>query len=178
MNNVMYKTDRFYLRPLQRKDLNDRYQSWFHDQEITKYNSHGLFSYGNLQMEKIVNKLNSQNDLILAVISYIEANKSDVHIGNISLQNIDWINRSAEFACIFGEKDYWKQGYCTEATAILLHHGFNKLNLHRIWLGTAETNFGMIKVAKKVGMTKEGKLRDAMWLEGKYVDVLIFSKLT
>lgn len=172
----MYRTDRLYLRPFNETDIKEPYLSWFHDQEVTKYNSHGLFPYTKQQARAFFEKLDSSNDLIWAVFilpKSIKAAKNPMkHIGNISLQNINWINRSAEFACVFGAKEHWGKGYATEAAQIIFLHGFNKLNLHRIWTGTAETNIGMQNVAKKLGMNKEGQFKDAMFLEGEWTDIV------
>ena len=104
----------------------------------------------------------------------IEQNK---HIGNISLHSIDWINRSAELSVIIGETDYWKKGITTEAGKIVLWHGFEKLNMNRIWLGTSGNNIGMNRVAKKIGMIQEGNLRQGIFLNGKFKDVINYSIL-
>jgi len=99
-----------------------------------------------------------------------------IHIGNISLQRINFINGSAEFAIVM-DKEYHGQGFATEALHKLIDHGFNKLNLHRIWSGTAKTNIGMQKVFKKLGMVQEGVFKDATFLNGKYEDIVCFAIL-
>jgi len=101
----------------------------------------------------------------------------DTHIGNISFQSINWVNRSAEFAVVIGDTNYWKKGICTTVGQWLFEHGFNKLNLHRIWSGTAAVNTGMIKVFKKLGMKEEGRFREGTYLAGDYYDVVCYGKL-
>jgi RimJ/RimL family protein N-acetyltransferase len=95
-----------------------------------------------------------------------------IHIGNITLQRINWIYRSAEMAIVIGEKGFWRLGFATEALTKLYDHGFDRMNLHRIWSGTAATNKGMIRTFEKLGMAHEGTFMDAMFLQGKYVDVV------
>jgi len=174
---IIYETDRFYVRPFVREDLDGNYKLWWNDQEVTKYNSHGLFPYTKGQMEKFMAQLESSDDLVWAVMATHNpfaismADDLSLHIGNISLQNINWLTRSAEFAVVIGEKEYWGKGYTTEAAQMIFSHAFQKLNLHRIWTGTAATNLGMRKVAKKLGMTNEGVFIDATFLDGKYVDI-------
>ena len=46
-----------------------------------------------------------------------------------------------------------------EAGSLLIDHGFNKLNLHRIHCGTSSENYAMQKLALKLGMSKEGEKR-------------------
>jgi RimJ/RimL family protein N-acetyltransferase len=166
--NTIYETGRFILVPfidyIKAFESKSNYCQWMYDQEVTKYNSHGLFEI-----------------IVWAII--VEGNKDSkehtgvIHIGNISLQSFNWINRSAEFAIVIGEKEYWGKGYATEALKILIEHGFYKLNLHRIWSGTASTNQGMIRVFKKLGMTYEGADKHGVFLDNEYVDVIRYAIL-
>jgi RimJ/RimL family protein N-acetyltransferase len=84
----------------------------------------------------------------------------------------------AELGIHIGEKKYWNQGYGTKAIQLLLRHGFESLNLHRLWLRVFETNQGAIRSYEKAGFTLEGKFREAQYLEGKYVNVMIMSVLS
>lgn len=178
---IMIKTKRLVLQPFRLNIIesgSSNYLQWFLDQEITKFNSHGLFPQSIQETTDFFAELEkpNKNELIFAMIADPESNAS-VHIGNVSLQRIDWINRSAEFAIIIGEKEYWGQGYACEALHALFDHGFNKLNLNRIWSGTAATNIGMQKVIKRLYMKKEGTYKQGMFLEGKYVDVYSYAVL-
>ena len=63
----------------------------------------------------------------------------------------------------------------SEALTALYDHGFNRMNLHRIWSGTAATNEGMRAVFVKLGMKEEGVFREAMFLNGYWTDVLEYA---
>jgi len=158
----MYRTKNLILEPIVDDSWCDQY-SWFDDQEVCKYNSHGKLTNRDL------GKINPENNILWAV----SLCGSRTHIGNIMLANINWIDRNAEFSCIFGEKKYWGKGYATEAAEVLFKHGFEKLNLHKIWLGTAAVNGGMIKVADNLGMEQEGFLKEHLFLEGQYVNCVM-----
>jgi len=144
------------------------YFTWFQDQEVTKYNSHGLLPEKNKDYNAFFDEIENSDSLIVFAIIDI---KTNTHIGNISLQSIDWINRSAEFAIVIGEKDFWGKGVASSAAEILFYHAFSKLNLNRIWSGTAATNLGMLGVFRKLNMCMEGVFREAVYLRGKYEDV-------
>jgi RimJ/RimL family protein N-acetyltransferase len=98
-------------------------------------------------------------------------------IGNCSFIDIEWRNRSAEVGIMIGEKSYWSQGYGPEALQVLIDHGFNTLNLHRIWLRVYAKNTRGIRAYEKVGFVHEGKYRQAHFQHGQYFDVLIMSVL-
>lgn len=162
------------LRCLTKEDINKNYIHWFDDSDICKMNSHHRFPYSEESMIKYVEANNNSNSqLVLAVI-----NKEDGdHIGNVSLQNINYINRTAEFAIIIGEKKYWGKGVGKECGKLIIEHGFLELNLHRIYCGTLSKNSGMIKLAETLGFKKEGVRREAEFKNGKYIDVIEFGLL-
>jgi RimJ/RimL family protein N-acetyltransferase len=173
---VIYENDEIYVRSLDYGDINeDAYQQWFFDQEVCKYNSHGKMSHG-FNTHKLLD--NDDNRIVWAVFKkgntdeLAEFENKDTHIGNVCLQEIDWINRNAEFTCIFGEKEYWGKGYCTQAMKWLFSHGFKKLGIDKIYLGTASGNEGMKAAATKIGMHKEGYLRDHLYLNGCFWNVV------
>ena len=183
MISGMYETERLILEPFSRKHMTETYRSWFHSPEVTMWNSHGLFPYTTAQMEEFLSEIESGNRIVLAVIAKgpdihkLDGRNNTIHIGNVALQSINWINRSAEYAVVIGDKRYWKRGYATEASRVLFEHGFKKLGLHRIWSGTAAINYGMIKVFEKLGMKKEGTFRDGMYLHGEFMNVVCYGIL-
>jgi len=98
-------------------------------------------------------------------------------IGNCSIFNIEWTNRSAELGIAIGEKSVWNQGYGTETMQLLLQHGFETLNLNRLYLRVYSTNPRAIRAYEKAGFVLEGTLREAVYKHGKYSDVHIKSVL-
>ena len=100
-----------------------------------------------------------------------------IFVGNCGLFGIDWQNRFAEIGIQIGEKGYWNQGFGTKAMLLILKHGFENLNLHRLWLRVIETNLRAVRSYEKAGFKEEGKFRQAQFIDGKYVDVMIMSVL-
>lgn len=109
----------------------------------------------------------------------IEARQGDkwVPVGNCGLFGIHWSVRSAEVGIFIGEKALWNQGYGTEAMRLLLRHGFETLNLNRIRLRVYETNPRAVRSYEKAGFTLEGRERQGMYKDGRYIDVLLMSIL-
>ena len=186
----LYETNTFYLRPFVESDITESYLQWFHDQAVTKYTSHGLFGYTKNQALQFLEKSRKNGDIVWAIMAKFIFLTQDhkesrniinydkgIHIGNISLQDIHWIDRRAEFAGVIGEKEYWGKGIGTEAVRLLFAHGFDKLNLNRIWLGTAASNRGMRTIAERLGMSIEGVLRKHLFLNGQYENVMQYGIL-
>ena len=169
--NIFLKGTQIYLRPLTVSDAEGNYQKWLNDQEIVYYNFHGRFP---MTIEKLLAYINStSNSTSTIVLAIIEVN-SNQHIGNISLQSINWIDRNAEIAFLLGEKSFWGKSIMLEAGTLLLDHAFNVLNLHRVYCGTSEVNIGMQKLAEKLGMTIEGRRKEAIFKNGVYSDIIEF----
>lgn len=174
MNKPYLIGETIYLRTIEAGDLTESYRQWFNDGEVCQFNSHHRFpSYQENLTDYFRDVIKSKNNLVLAIVD----KKNDAHVGNIALQNLNYIDRSAELAIIIGNKDYWRKGVGEEACNLIVSHGFNALNLHRIYCGTSEKNAGMQKLAEKLGFKKEGIARDAIFKEGSYHNVFNYGLL-
>ncbi len=97
--------------------------------------------------------------------------------GEVVLNNIDWVNRSADFRIAMSGRENRGKGYGTEATKLILEHAFDTLELHRIALEVFAFNTRAQHVYKKLGFRQEGVLRDALLWEGEYHDAVVMSLL-
>jgi len=171
--NIFLEGEKIYLRSLVREDLNVDYLQWLNDEEVCRFNSHAIFPNTEPKMQAYFDSLQHQQAIVLAIID----KATDTHIGNVSLQNINWISRNAEFAILIGNKKYWKGGFGTEASTMIVEYGFNRLNLHRIYCGTLEGNEGMQKLSQILKMKEEGLRREAIFKNGKYFNILEYGVL-
>ena len=60
---------------------------------------------------------------------------------------------------------------------LLLQHGFHTLNLNRIALDVYDTNLRAVRSYEKAGFVQEGRKRQAIFKDGKYIDILQMSVL-
>jgi len=74
-------------------------------------------------------------------------------------------------------RHFWGQGYATEAAKALLEFGFEKLHLHRIFATCDPENVASAHVLEKIGMLREGHLREHKWVKGKWRDSLLYAIL-
>ncbi|MGN7359942.1 GNAT family N-acetyltransferase [Paenibacillus sp. SAF-054] len=74
--------------------------------------------------------------------------------------------------------DYWGQGYACESAAAMLELGFRQFGLHRIYATCRPGNKGSERVMQKLGMQKEGHLREHLLSnKGGFVDSYLYSIL-
>lgn len=98
-------------------------------------------------------------------------------IGTCGLFNIDWTARHAELGVGIGDKDYWGKGYGREAVNLLLDYAFRLRNLRRVWLEVHAANERAIRAYRSCGFVEEGRMREHVWLGGRYVDNVIMGVL-
>ncbi|HEX9680299.1 MAG TPA: GNAT family protein, partial [Anaerolineales bacterium] len=84
---------------------------------------------------------------------------------------------SAELGIMLGEKTLWGRGYGTDTMRILVRHGFDTLNLNRIFLRVYESNLRAMRVYDRLGFREEGRLRQDHYVDGTYEDTVIMGLL-
>jgi ribosomal-protein-alanine N-acetyltransferase len=174
VKNIFLVGNSIALRPLEESDLEGGYISWLNDEEVCRYNSHHIFPYTRESGRAYIASL--QDNPAALVLAIIERDSNE-HIGNISLQGIDYVSRSAEFAILLGEKRFWGKGFSKEAAFLLLKHGFLELGLQRVYCGTSERNLPMQRLAVYLGMVEEGRRRRALFKHGIYHDIVEYGVL-
>lgn len=98
-------------------------------------------------------------------------------IGTTQLTGIHPINRSAEFSIVIGDRACRGKGAGQAATRELLRHGFEDLNLHRIFLTVLTRNQRAIHVYEKTGFVQEGIMRQCLYKQGLFEDLMLMAIL-
>ena len=98
-----------------------------------------------------------------------------VEVGVCGFTSIDLINRNAEFS-LYIAPQLQRQGFGAAALNVLINHGFLAFGFNRIWGETFEGN-PAVKTFTKVGMVKEGTLRQSYFKQGKFINSHIYSIL-
>ncbi|WP_414043427.1 GNAT family N-acetyltransferase [Macrococcus sp. EM39E] len=73
--------------------------------------------------------------------------------------------------CIYNP-EYWSGGYGNSVFQQWVDYIFKNSDLHRIGISTWSGNIRMMKLAEKVGMIEEARIRDASIVEGQYYDAI------
>lgn len=98
------------------------------------------------------------------------------YIGRCSIIKIDWKNSVAEVGIFLG-RPYWSQGYGTDAMRVLVRFIFNEMNMNKIKLHVFSFNERAKRVYEKIGFKVEGILRQELFREGRYHDVIVMGLL-
>jgi RimJ/RimL family protein N-acetyltransferase len=95
------------------------------------------------------------------------------HIGACGLHRASPESRSAELGIMIGEGAYRGRGYGTDAVRALVRFGFDQMNLHRVWLQAFAFNPAGLAAYRKAGFVEEGRLREELYQDGGYHDVVV-----
>lgn len=173
-NQFLYQTSRIGVRGLSIKELEGNYIHWFTDASVCAFNSHFAYPKSLEGLRQFIHQLDSSPEYIVWAI-YDRAD--GVHVGNIGLRVFNRIDNTAELSFLLGEKAYWGRGYGFTTGQMMLSHGFNVLNLQRIYCGCSSGNIPMQKLAAKLGFVQEGVRRRNLFLWGKYEDEIEYGML-
>lgn len=102
--------------------------------------------------------------------------EKEAAIGTATIRNIDWKNRSAALD-IKIDKNFTKKGYGCETITLLIEYCFNELNMNRIYVNILKHNKASEKLFAKCGFVNEGMQKEAVYKNGEYHDLLMYSIL-
>jgi ribosomal-protein-serine acetyltransferase len=96
--------------------------------------------------------------------------------GSIGCHPIDWQNRSCSLGYWIASH-YQGRGIITQCTASMLEYLFGELSLHRVVVQCGTGNHRSCAVPQRLGFTREGVLRQAEWVNDRWVDLVLWSIL-
>lgn len=92
------------------------------------------------------------------------------YLGNIGLHNIDYVSGVAELGIVIGVKEYWGQGYGTDAARTLLRFAFREMRMRKIILKVFCTNIRAQRAYAKIGFKEVGRLKQHFLKDGMFED--------
>lgn len=115
---------------------------------------------------------NSWNDKLNLHWAIVDSNND--YMGTISLKNIDYKNKNAEFGVAM-HPVYMRRGVATYALCEVAEKAFFELELNKIYLYVRCDNERAVLFYKKNHMEYEGCAKEHLFVDGEYKDVLWFS---
>lgn len=172
------ETKRTFLKNLEYEDL--KYiKDWSDDDEITMYMVMGMRPGSGIiycswnTLEEEFKKYQSSKDIILKIVD----KKTELIVGIVGLYDINWIARNAEIRIVIGKNKFRNKGYGVEVIRELFKYGFNKLNLHKMYLGVNASDDRANNCYKKCGFKYDGSIRHYHYRNGTYYDANFYSIL-
>lgn len=163
---------RIYLRLMTREDTEniirwrncEQVRSQFIYQKLFTKESHEKWIETMVETGKVVQMI-------------IVRTEDDKPIGSVYVRDIDMEHKKAEYGIFIGETDCLGMGYGTEAAELMTEYAFEYLGLHKLMLRVYAENERAIKSYEKAGFVKEAYLKDDVFVQGKYRDIVLMAIL-
>jgi len=91
-------------------------------------------------------------------------------IGRAGVRDIDFRNRSAEFAITIADTRHRGKGYGTEAARLALDYAFTALGLHNVLLTAVSFNESGLRAYQRAGFREIGRRRECWLMGGRWYD--------
>jgi RimJ/RimL family protein N-acetyltransferase len=98
-------------------------------------------------------------------------------MGSIYLQNFEEENKKAEWGIYIGEEQAYGKGVGTEAARLVLKYAFEDLGMHKVVSRVLAFNKASIRMNEKAGYVREAYLKDELFIDGKYEDLVLFGAI-
>lgn len=168
MNNPFLEGRETYLRPVELSDAL-LIQRWHNDPKIRTKARMGELPVTHIKEEEEIRMSKEAGEEIYLMIVQ---KSSDRPIGFIRLNFIDTVSRNMWLRFIIGDPNAWGKNLASDALNHVLQWLFSEQNVHRITLETYETNKRAIRFFKKLGFKEEGTVREAVYVGGKYYNII------
>ena len=130
----------------------------------------------NRYFETVVKRLFDQDQPNQILFSYLEGDKC---IGYGGLVHINWIDKNAEISFIMEtdlEKDFF-QFHWVKYLSLIEKIAFEDLKFHKIFTYAFDLRPHLYHALQEAHFIEETRLKEHCFFDGKYLDVVIHSKL-
>lgn len=97
-------------------------------------------------------------------------------IGDCALKVLVHDPKQATMGGTLARRHHWR-GYAKEAFECLIEAAFLQLDLHRVVADTDPENTPSWKLMERLGLRREGHLRQSLWFKGRWADEYVYAVL-
>ncbi|EOO73550.1 acetyltransferase [Bacillus cereus VD021] len=169
MQNVILKGNKVTIRTIEESDIKElwsivykeehpewkRWDAPYFPFSIQEYLSYKEKLQLCLKEEPLSNLIVENNGQIIGAVSFYWEHKP---------------TRWLEMGIVIYDPAYWNGGYGTEALTLYRDLLFENMDIGRVGLTTWSGNERMMRVAEKIGMSLEGRMRKCRYYNGTYYD--------
>ncbi len=172
MRNPYLIGEKVYLRPLEEADAAECH-AWLNDPEVRRTLALRATPMTEARSREWIRSLDPRRDQVFGIV----AREGGVYVGNCGLHDIDPVDGHATLGIVIGRKDRWGQGLAAETVGLLCRHAFATLNLHKVCLSCYASNERGLRLYARAGFTPEGRRREQVFLDGRWVDEIVLGLL-
>ncbi len=164
--------EQVYLRPITVEDT-DKVLKWRNSEIVVK----NFIYRKEVTREDHLNWLANKVEKGLVHQFVVCLKDGDIPLGSIYLQNFEEEHRKAEWGIFLGETREYGRGIGTEAAKLVLNYAFETLGMHKVISKVLANNIASVRMNEKAGYSHEALLKDELFLDGKYEDLILFGAI-
>lgn len=167
-------TDRLVLTEINESDADDIYKIYFDYDVIRLTDSNLHFSVDDSR--NFITSIQQQSTDKIAIYWGLKLRTTGRIIGVIGIYHIDQKHFFASVSCILA-KEFWRQGYTTEALKEIISFAFNNMKLNRLEAQIYVHHDASVNLFEKLLFTREAMLRENFHIEWKHENSYMYSML-
>ncbi|MBT5346907.1 GNAT family N-acetyltransferase [bacterium] len=148
----------------------EKIATYLNDVDMSKFVSNIPFPYSLENASTFIDSCREQFLIKKSITFAIREKSSQILVGSIAIQIKARHKRGVLGFWI--AKDYWRRGFATESLEKVLEFAFDDLKLNKLEAVHHTENLASGKLMRKVGMVKEGELKQHYFKNDKFWDVV------
>lgn len=157
--------------PLDRERHLEAALEWLDDPEITRRMEAGVFPVSRPAEEAyFAESAGSGREHVRFAVERREGGEL---VGFASLEEIDWVSRTARTGTVIGAKASWSEGLGTDTVETRTRYAFETLDLRLLTSTVTADNTASLRVLLKAGYREAGRIPRLWWRHGELVDGVI-----
>lgn len=165
-----YETDHIFLRKIKVEDINERFMSWFEDEELMQFYTNSKKTITKEVLLQSIEQGEANNNSFTYGIFYKETGNC---IGTVKVGPINLNHRISDLPVLLGDKNYHGKGLAVEAIKLGNKLAFEEHDIRKLFGGMYESNISSIKAYTRAGWIIEGRLKGHYLVEGKAEDRIL-----
>ncbi len=171
---MILETERLLIRPIKIEDKKEIFE-YRRDKEMNTYQ--GWIPETMEDVEKFIDQVSKQINIPETWFQFVIVQKeTEKIVGDIGIHFIGEENKQTEIGCTLN-KDFQSKGIATESVKKVIDYLFNELDKHRIITSIDPKNEKSIRLVERIGFRKEAHFVESLFINGKWVDDLIYALL-
>ncbi|HEY2008646.1 MAG TPA: GNAT family protein [Rhizomicrobium sp.] len=115
-----------------------------------------------------------QTSQVLFIVRTLQPSRA---VGFVLFKNLNPVYRAVELGIRIGSESDRGKGHGCAALKLALAYAWDTMNLRRVWLTVHAGNARAIAAYARAGFEQEGVMRQAAFIGGKWVDVVMMAAL-
>ncbi len=170
----LLRGDKVLLRPFTAADIDDAYIGWLNDPDVVRFSNQRFLRHDRESCLRYLASFAGTDNLFMSARTLSDESDGKA-IGTLTAY-VSSHHGTVDVGIMMGDKSVWGRGYGQDAWNTLTHWLLLRQDIRKLTAGTLASNFGMIKLMERSGMTLEAVRKAQEIVEGRPTDILYYAK--